>query len=415
MEKDFFVDNRRKLAEQLQDGTVAVLFAGEAPVKSADEDYGFVPNRHFYYLTGIAEPKVILMMKKDGESVEETLFIEEADPMMEKWVGKTISEEEAQEASGVENVAYLDAFTAYVHRALQGENRTCVSLNIERSGWDAPLTVAHHFARQLREKYPHVRIANIHPLICELRVRKTPAEVEKIRQAICVTQEGIENIMNHAEPGMMEYEMEAYFDYTLHAHGIREHAFPTIAGSGVNGTVLHYGANNEQANDGELVLFDLGAQYQYYNADITRTLPVNGKFSDRQKQFYNIVLQALNETTQMIKPGLEMPELQKHTKQILADGCRKLGLIEEDEELSDYYWHGVSHFLGLDTHDVGTTKGRILEPGMIVTVEPGLYAAEEAIGIRIEDDVLVTKDGHENLSKDIIRTAEDIESFMSHR
>lgn len=415
MEQDFFANNRKKLAEQLEEGTFAVMFAGEAPAKSADEDYGFVPNRNFYYLTGIAEPKVILTIKKTGDAVEETLFIEEADPEMEKWVGKTVSEEKARDASGVENVAYLDTFTARIHRALQTENIGCVSLNIERSGWGAPLTTAHDFARELREKYPHVTVTNIHPDLCELRVRKSSAEVEKIRHAIDVTQEGIENIMRHAEPGMMEYEMEAYFDFTLHSHGIREHAFPTIAGAGVNGTVLHYGANNAQANDGELVLFDLGAQYQYYNADITRTLPVNGKFSDRQKQFYDIVLQALTETTAMIKPGLEMADLQKHTKQILAEGCKKLGLIEDDEELSDYYWHGVSHFLGLDTHDVGTTKGRILEPGMIVTVEPGLYASEEAIGIRIEDDVLVTEEGHENLSKDIIRTAEDIESFMAHR
>lgn len=413
MKQHFFVENRKKLVKQLEEGTVTVLFSGEAPAKSADETYEFVPNRNFYYLTGITVPKVTLMIKKNG-TVEETLFIEEVDPMMEKWVGKMITKEEVKETSGVEHVVYLDTFTASLHRELQGENFGKVCLDIERMGWDAPLTSVHHFTQMLLEKYPHVAITNVHPDICKLRTTKSEAEVENIRHAINTTREGIENIMTHAKPGMMEYELEAYFGYTLHSHGT-SHAFPTIAGAGANGTVLHYRANNAQARDGHLVLFDLGAAHQYYGADITRTLPVNGKFSERQKQIYDIVLQALTETTKMIKPGIHMADLQTNTKRILADGCRKLGLIDYDEELFNYYWYSVSHFLGLDTHDVGQKKEQILEPGMVLTVEPGLYIAEEAIGIRIEDDVLVTEDGHDNLSKDIIRTTEAIEAFMAER
>lgn len=183
--------------------------------------------------------------------------------------------------------------------------------------------------------------------------------------------------------------------------------------SGKNATVLHYEDNDAQIQNGDLVLLDLGAQKDYYNADISYTFPANGTFSSRQKQIYNIVLKALKETTEIIKPGLKFAALIEHTKKVLAEECKAIGLIQEDEELSKYYYHGVSHFLGLDTHDVGTYKDRVLEEGMVITIEPGLYIEEESIGIRIEDDILVTKDGYENLSKDIIREVEEIEEFMS--
>jgi Xaa-Pro aminopeptidase len=415
MKQEFFVHNREKLAEKLEGESLTVLFAGEAPPRSADEAYDFVPNRNFYYLTGVERPNIILMMKKSAGKIEETLFIEENDPVMAKWVGEKMSEEEAKEVSGIEQIAYLDRFTAEVHRALQGEGMERVYLNLELMSWNAPLTVAHHFAKELREKYPHISIGNVYGMICNLRLIKTPEEVDKIRKAIDITVEGVENIMKHAEPGMMEYELEAYFDFTLHRHGVREHAFPTIAGAGKNGTILHYGENKAKAEDGDLVLFDLGAAYEYYSADITRTFPVNGKFTDRQKLFYNIVLRALKETMEMIRPGIEFAELNKHTKKVLAEECKKIGLIEDDEEIKDYYFHGVSHSLGLDTHDVGNYRNAVLEPGMVLTVEPGLYVEEENIGIRIEDDILVTENGYKNLSEHMIREVEEIEALMADR
>lgn len=413
MNKEFFVHNRKNLADKLEEGSLTILFAGEPPHRSADEDYHFVPNRNFYYLTGIERPKMIFAMKKTGGKTEEMLFIEESDPVMAKWVGEKMSEEEAKEASGIEKVFYLDRFKTQVHSSLQGEGIERVYLNLERAGWDALPTEAHLFAGELQKKYPHVSIGDVYGDICQLRLVKTPEEVENIRKAIDVTKEGIENIMRHAKPGMAEYELEAYFDYILQSNGIKEHAFPTIAAAGKNATILHYGENRDTAEDGDLVLFDLGAAYKLYSADLTRTFPVNGKFTDRQKQFYNIVLKALKETTEMIKPGIAFAELNKHTKQVLADECKKIGLIENDEDIQNYYYHGVSHSLGLDTHDVGRYRDLKLEPGMVLTVEPGLYVAEESIGIRLEDDVLVTEDGYENLSEHMIRTTEEIEAFMA--
>lgn len=332
--------------------------------------------------------------------------------MLEKWVGKTVSKEEAENISGIKKVVYIESFEVTIANTLFAENVKHVYLDLERRNWKGTETKALAFAKHVREQYPHLSIGNVYPNICELRVFKTDEEIKKIKEAIEVTREGIYNVLKQAKAGIMEYELEAHFDFTLKSSGIKYHAFDTILASGKNATVLHYEDNDAKVQQGDLVLLDLGAQKDYYNADISYTFPASGTFSNRQKQIYNIVLKALKETTELIKPGLKFAALNEHTKKVLAEECKEIGLIQEDEELSKYYYHGVSHFLGLDTHDVGTYKDRVLEEGMVITIEPGLYIEEESIGIRIEDDILVTKDGYENLSKDIIRTVEEIEEFM---
>ncbi|MGN7400262.1 aminopeptidase P family protein [Cytobacillus praedii] len=412
MHKDFFITNRNHLYEELKDESLLILFGGKAPQKSADEAYKFVPNRNFYYITGIDEPNIIFIARKKGSKVEEFLFIEKSDPVLEKWVGKSITISEAIETSGIENILYLDQFESTLSQTLISESVFHVYLDLERRELDSASTKAQQFASKIQTNYPYVHINNVYPVISELRVYKRPEEIEKIKKAIEITQNGIRNVMKHAKPGMKEYQLEAHFDFILNSEGVKEHAFPTIVASGGNGTVLHYEKNNAVAKDGTLVLLDLGAQFEYYNADISYTFPVNGKFTDKQKMYYSIVLKALKETTAIIKPGVPFAKLNEMTKKVLADECIKVGLIKEEHEISEYYYHGVSHFLGLDTHDVGSYKDLVLQPGMVLTVEPGLYIADEAIGIRIEDDVLVTDAGYEVLTKDIIRSVEDIEAFM---
>ncbi|MED0968599.1 aminopeptidase P family protein [Bacillus paramycoides] len=412
MKSTFFAQNRERLKKTLPDESITILFAGQAPHMSADAHYKFVPNRNFYYLTGIDEPNVIFMLKKFGDSVEETLFIEKSDPVLEKWVGKTVSKEEAEKLSGIKKVVYIESFEKIMSNTLFTENVKYVNLDLELREWKGTETKTLAFAKHVREQYPHITIGNIYPNICELRVFKTEEEIEIIKEAIAVTKEGIYNVLKHAKADMMEYELEAHFDFTLKSSGIKHHAFNTILASGKNATVLHYEDNDAKVGQSDLVLLDLGAQKDYYNADISYTFPASGTFSSRQKQIYTIVLKALKETTELIKPGLKFAALNEHTKKVLAEECKAIGLIQEDEELTKYYYHGVSHFLGLDTHDVGTYKDRVLEEGMVITIEPGLYIEEESIGIRIEDDILVTKDGYENLSKDIIREVEEIEEFM---
>ena len=412
MQKDFFINNRKNLYENLEDQSLLIMFAGKAPHKSADEAYHFVPNRNFYYLTGIDVPNVIFAARKNGSEIEEFLFIEKSDPVLEKWIGKSITMTEAIEVSGIKDLLYLDQFESIVSQTLFKAQSLHIYLDLERRELDSTTTKAQQFASQIQANYPFASINNIYPAISELRVYKKPEEIEKIKKAIEITQNGIRNLMKNATPGMKEYQLEAHFDFILNFEGVREHAFPTIVASGKNGTVLHYEKNNATAENGSLVLLDLGAQFEYYNADISYTFPVNGKFTEKQKTYYNIVLKALRETTALIKPGIPFAQLNEHTKKILADECIRVGLIKEEFEISNYYYHSVSHFLGLDTHDVGDYKDLILQPGMVITVEPGLYIAEEEIGIRIEDDVLVTEEGHEVLTSDIIRSVEDIEAFM---
>jgi Xaa-Pro aminopeptidase len=412
MKTSFFEHNRKRLVEKLPNQSLTILFAGEAPVSSADQLYAFVPNRNFYYITGIDQPKPVVVLAKTNGVIEEFLFIEKADPVLEKWIGKRMTKEEAVESSGISDIHFLEDFETQLAKILSSGKIESLYLDLEKREWNSVSTPADQFAREIQSRYPAVALRNVYPEICEMRIFKTEEEVENIKEAIRITQDGIRHLMENAKPGMKENQLEAYFDFTLTTGGVKHHAFHTICASGQNGTVLHYEDNDALVEDGSLVLLDLGAQYQYYNADISHTFPVNGTFTEKQKLYYNIVLKALKETTAIIKPGLKFAALNEHTKKVLSEGLIEAGLIEKPEEISKYYYHGVSHFLGLDTHDVGTYKDRVLEPGMVLTVEPGLYIEEEGIGIRIEDDVLVTEDGHENLSADLIREVEELEAFL---
>ncbi len=276
-------------------------------------------------------------------------------------------------------------------------------------------TNAFKFAQKFKENYPYANIKNVYNIIGNLRLFKEDFEIENMKTAINITQKAIEKILKNAKPNMNEYEIEAYFDFEIKRNGAKDKAFQTILAGGKNATVLHYSENNCNVEDNNLVLLDLGASYKYYSADISRTFPINGKFSERQKELYNIVLGAQQKVINAIKPGVPMKSLNEIVLEHYKTELRKIGLIKEDSEVSKYYYHGVSHFLGLETHDVAGTEGAILKKGMVITVEPGIYVAEEGIGIRIEDDILVTENGFENLSKDILKTVEEIEQFMQNR
>lgn len=412
MKKEFYIKNRERLMSKVDENSVVILFAGRAPYKSADETYQFTPNRNFYYLTGIDRENIILVMTKKNGKIEETLFIEESDPIMARWVGERMKSEEAKEISGISAVDYTKNFYSSLGGIFSRFNYDKLYLDLERQDWNITMTEAQSMAKEVREKYSYLNIKNIYYYISELRTIKQEEEIEEIRKAISITKRGIEKMMENAKSNMMEYEIEAYFDYVLTSEGVKDKAFKTIAAAGKNATVLHYSENNSKCGENDLILFDLGAQINYYNADISRTFPVSGKFTERQKQVYNVVLKANLEVMKAVKPDIPFAELNEIAKKVLAEGCKELGLIKDDSELSKYYFHGVSHYLGLDTHDVGD-RGEMLKPGMVFTNEPGLYIPEEGIGIRIEDDLLVTEDGCENLSKDIIKTVEEIEAFMN--
>lgn len=222
--------------------------------------------------------------------------------------------------------------------------------------------------------------------------------------------------MKNSKEGIKEYELEAYFDFACKKNGVKDLAFKTIAATGKNATVLHYVNNDCELKHGDLILFDLGAQYKYYNADISRTFPVSGKFTERQKEVYNAVLRVNERVIKEMKPGISFLELNKKAKEWIAEECILLGIIKNKEEVSRYYYHSIGHSLGMDTHDIELeNRNVIFQPGMIYTVEPGIYIEEEGIGIRIEDDVLITEEGNEVLTKKMIKTVDEIEEFMNNK
>ena len=415
--QEFFKNNRKKVISSLkEDKAIILLFAGKAQHKTCDQFFPFEPNRNFYYMTGIDKPHLIYMGIKNGENIEETLFIERYDELKAKWEGKTIREDEAKNISGIENIKYIDEFYASLSNLMFRNSIETAYLDLENRYLDKNRR-AFKEAEILKENYPYVNIKNIYNDLGYYRLFKEPQEIENMKKAIAITKKGIENIWKNTKPNIMEYELEACFGYEIKRNGSKDVAFNTILASGSNATVLHYVDNNDKINDGELILIDLGATYGYYNADISRTFPANGKFSQRQKQIYNIVLEGQRKVIEAIKPELPFKRLNEILIEHYEEELKKIGLIKDKSEISKYYYHGVSHYLGLDTHDVsrdlGTDNG--LKPGMVITVEPGLYIAEEGIGIRIEDDILVTETGYENLSKDIIKTVEDIEDFFKNR
>ena len=414
MNKNIYKFNRDNLLDKIKDNSIVILFAGKAIQKTGDQTYPFTPNRNFYYLTGIKEEDHILVMTKINGVKSSKLYIKDIDLEMEKWVGKSIRKEEAEEIVAVDEVKFKSQFDGDIHGMITMKEEINLYLDLERMSANREGTISHRFANEITTKYPQVRINNVYSKIGELRLKKSQEEVDKIKKAIEITKSGIEKLMSEARVGMKEYELEAYFDFNCKVKGATGLAFTTIAAAGENATTLHYVDNNCELKENDLILFDLGAEYNCYNADISRTFPVNGKFTERQKEVYNAVLRVNEEIINLIKPGMKYKYVNEKATELIAEECIKLGLIKDKSEVRKYYYHSIGHSLGMDTHDIETPhRDIIFEPGVVFTVEPGIYIAEEGIGIRIEDDILVTEDGVINLSSDIIKTVEEIENFMS--
>lgn len=409
-----FESRRQKILDKMEKNSIAVLYSGIEHHVSADEYDLFTAqaNRNFFYLTGLRRDNMVLLMDKCVEPARIMLFIEEADPLMERWYGRKVTEEEAIEISGIDDVKFIDEFESTMDMLMTREDVYTAYFDTYRhQKADLPdynLVKANEF----RQDYPSVTLKNLFPLVAEERMQKDDDEIKLIKDAIELTKQGLNNVMANLKPGMKEYQAQADFEYVVRRGGAEWTAFPTIAGSGVNGTMLHYDTNRETIEDGTLLLLDLGARIDGYNSDITRTYPANGKFTERQKAVYDIVLAANRKIVETAKPGMTTKELNKVCQDVLSEGLIKLGLIKEPVEISKYYMHGVSHHLGIDVHDVTVDFNKKLRPGAVISDEPGLYIDEWGIGIRIEDDVLITEDGAVCLSEDIIRTTDEIEEYM---
>ena len=415
--KESYKLRRNALLETKQGPCMIFIFSGTAPMRSADESYPFSVDRNFYYLTGIARENMILSIYKDfSGNITERLFIEPYDEMAAKWVGGRMRAAEAAAISGVESIEDINSFEDFLNGTItrsRGLNKFRIYLDLWRNNKNQADTPAQVLAKRVQNLYPAVEINEIYGDMAALRVIKSEEEIAQMRKAQDATRIAIEAMMKHAYPGVNESELEGAFDFALMKQCVRSHAFPSIVAGGGRATTLHYNTNNCTVEDGQLVLIDLGASVGNYCADISRTFPVNGTFTERQKELYNTVLAAQQLVIDTAKPGMTLRQLNDIVVHYYESRLDDLGLSKDGKKVQDYYYHSVSHQMGLDCHDICTERERILKPGMVITVEPGLYIEEESIGIRIENDILITEDGCIDLSADILRTVEEIEAFMA--
>ena len=403
MTAEITAPRRERLAALLSDGEYVIVFAN-----TQGKLQKFSQDKNFLYLTGLNHPELIYVAGKYGSRFNDMLFIERSDPERIVWEGEKLDAKEATRISGIKQVRYLDEF----YPTLSGmcPLMQVIHANLGFAGLNQPPTLAMHMLQPIRDRQPQIQIKQLNDLITPLRKIKDNWEVKQLQKAIDITGQGIEDIVTSATAGMMEYELEATLFYRMQVNGLQAWGFAPIIAAGINAATLHYEKNNCQIGENELVLMDVGADCNGYSADVTRCFPIGKRFTARQKQIYSLVLDVQKKVIAAVKPGVKLSELNDITKKGLAQGLIALNLIDSEDQVGRYYMHSVSHFLGLDTHDLGGREA-VLEEGNVITVEPGLYLPEENLGVRIEDDVLVTKTGHKVLSAKIPKEIKDIEKL----
>lgn len=403
---NLYSKRRELLSKDLGQNSIAVLFSSDV----AFEQGRFSINRNFYYLTGLDKESMALVIVNKQGVISEHLFILPYDETQARWVGGRMLANEASEIADVKDVQDYSNLNDYLNRILGYYRGTSFKVYLDLWTKEVGTTMSEDFAKELKEKYPSIEIKDIFPIITKMRLVKDDYEVTCIRQAINITKQGINSMMKAIKPGVNEMTMQGVFSLALNQNLCDEYAFDTIAASGSRATILHYSDNNQVMKDGELFLQDLGATFKHYCGDITRTYPVNGKFTDRQKEIYQIVLNVQKLVEENARVGVKIRDLNKLVIAYYEKELPKHGL---NKPVSEYYFHSISHHLGLDCHDADGGLGDTLVAGNVISNEPGLYIADEGIGIRIEDDLLITGTGVINLSKDIIKEIDDIEAYMA--
>lgn len=412
MEKTFFIGNRRRLYDMLEPQSLLVLFAGTQIRKSADAYYPFYADRNFVYLTGIEQHQSVLLAQKNGDgTVTERLYLLPKDLMAERWTGKRLSCVEAEDQSGISDVRNLEKFQADFHALMMSGKYLYLYLDLHRQSLEDADRQAHVFARMVQEKYPHVPLKSMNPFVRKLRTIKQPCEIVALRRAEEITKAGILAMMRASKPGMFEYQYKAEFDRALGQYSPKEAGFQSIISAGANNFCIHYDAYTGQAHDGDMVLNDVGAQYDNLITDVSRGWPCNGKFTQRQRLLYECVLATSNYMFSIIRPGMKMADVDATIRRYNAQRLVEAGVMDSVDQVGTYMWHGGAHHIGYDVHDAVETP-EVIQPGMVFCVDVGVYHEEWGIGFRLEDNCLVTEDGCENLSAGIPRTVEEIEVVM---
>ncbi len=420
--KDLFVHNRQNLGKQLPPKSIAVLHANDIMPTNADGTMGFVQNSDLFYLSGIDQEETVLVLFPDfpDENYREILFLRETNEEIAIWEGHKYTKEEAREASGIATVLWLSQFDKIFNTLMAEAGHVYLNTNEHLRAEVGVETRDARFIKHCQQRYPLHRYERLAPLMHRLRAVKSDHEIDLLQQACDITEEGFRRVLSFVKPGVAEYEIEAEYIHAFVRRRSRGFSYQPIIASGKNACVLHYIDNNAVCQDGELLLMDVGAEYARYYADMTRTIPVSGRFTDRQRQVYNAVWRVQQEAMQMLRPGNVIKEYHKEVGKVMESELIALGLLDrtevknQDEKhplYKQYFMHGTSHHLGLDVHDVGNVY-RAFEPGMVLTVEPGVYILEESLGIRLENNVVITEDGLHDLMRNIPIEADEIESLM---
>jgi len=426
-----YAARRETFIKQMGEG-VAIFPAAPLSIRSHDTEYRYRQDNDLYYLTGFPEPEALCLLSPQHDTERFILFVRPRDKDREVWTGRRFGAERAKESFAADAAYTIDKLDEILPQHLATAEKVYYALG-RNEPMNAKVLDLMNRGRMMRQRSGRGPVSLIDPgeILHELRLRKSVEELELMRQAVAASAAAHQAAVTLTRPGMYEYEIEALLEFHFRRLGATGPAYPSIVASGANATILHYFENNRQIQDGELLLIDAAAEYACYCSDVTRTFPVGACFSPVQRDVYSLVLTAQKQAIDMVRPGVHFSEVHQRATEILVDGLCAFGILSgqtkeiiEKGEHRRFFMHGTSHWLGMDVHDVGKYKigeeSRVLEPGMVLTVEPGVYIAEDAegvedryrgIGVRIEDDVLVTADGHEVLTVAIPKEMGDIEAL----
>ena len=424
IDRELFINNRKRFCKHMNEKTLAVFNSNDIFATGADSTLPFVQHRDIFHLSGVDQEESILVLFPDCHEPKhrEILFLKETNEHIAVWEGEKLTKDKALAVAGIKTVYWLDQFDTIFNQLLAEAKAIYLNTNEHLRANTEAETREDRFIKNFKTKYPLVNIERSAPIMHQIRAIKHPVEIDLMQQACDITNKGLRRILNSIKPGIMEYEIEAELMHEFLSNRSQGFAYTPIIASGMSACVLHYIENNKKCNSGEVILLDFGAEYANYASDLTRCIPVDGKFTKRQKEVYNAVLHVKKEATKLLQPGTSLKDYHIQVGSLMEEQLLKLKLISTNDikkqdpswpAYKKYFMHGTSHYIGLDTHDVGSWINPI-EENMVFTVEPGIYIPEEKLGIRLEDDVVVQKTGEPfNLMRDIPIEADHIEELMN--
>jgi len=423
LSKTTYKNHRKKFSNELPPESMAIFSSNDIMPTNADGTMPFRQNSDILYLSGVDQEESILVIFPEASNPahREILFLKKTSEEIAIWEGEKLTKEKAQDLTGIQSIMWLESFESTLKYLMVEAEKVFLPSNEHTRRGKETETREERFQKWIMNEYPLHNYDRAAPIMQRLRSVKSKEEIDQMQNACKITEKGLRRVLKFIKPGVKEYEIEAEYMHEFLRNGSRGFAYTPIIASGFNACVLHYVENNQKCKDGDLILMDVGCEYGNYASDMTRTIPVNGKFTERQKEVYSAVLRVMKKSMKLLKPGVLLGDYHKKVGKLMEEELLKLGLLtKEDIKNQDeswpaykkYFMHGTSHFIGLDVHDVGLWHEPI-RAGMVFTVEPGIYIREENIGIRLENDIVITENGYKDLMADIPLEIHEIEELMA--